>query len=231
MASSGSKPSPLRVLQTKDETRAFYDKISAVYDLLAEHSEGPVRRGGIEKLALAPGAHVLEIGYGTGHSLVQLAETVGVEGRVFGIDLSTGMQARAQERIDQAGLSSRVELRAGDAIHLPYAGAGMDAVFMSFTLELFDTPEIPLVLAECRRVLREYGRIGVVSLTKEGHHDLAVEAYEWTHRHFPNLLDCRPIFVARALAEAGFKILDATITKMWVPVEIVIAGNVAKSGS
>jgi hypothetical protein len=37
-----------------DETRAFYDKISAVYDLLAEHSEGPVRQMGLDKLALTP---------------------------------------------------------------------------------------------------------------------------------------------------------------------------------
>src|ERR1019366_9952218 len=39
--------SVLRVLQTKDETRAFYDKISGVSDLLAEHSEGPVRQTGL----------------------------------------------------------------------------------------------------------------------------------------------------------------------------------------
>jgi len=62
--------SVLRVLQTKDETRAFYDKISGVYDLLAEHSEGPVRQTGLDRLALAPGERVLEIGYGTGHCLV-----------------------------------------------------------------------------------------------------------------------------------------------------------------
>ena len=88
--------SVLRVLQSKDETRAFYDKISGVYDLLAEHSEGPVRQTGLDKLALAPGERVLEIGYGTGHCLVQLAEAVGPEGKVFGIDLSEGMRARAR---------------------------------------------------------------------------------------------------------------------------------------
>jgi demethylmenaquinone methyltransferase/2-methoxy-6-polyprenyl-1,4-benzoquinol methylase len=99
----------------------------------------------------------------------------------------------------------------------------MDAVFMSFTLELFDTPEIPRVLAECKRVLRAGGRIGVVAITKEGREGFAVEAYEWTHQHLPNLLDCRPIFVRRALENAGFSIREATITKMWVPVDVVIA--------
>jgi demethylmenaquinone methyltransferase/2-methoxy-6-polyprenyl-1,4-benzoquinol methylase len=211
------------VLQSKDETRAFYDKISGVYDVLAEHSEGPVRQNGLDKLALAPGERVLEIGYGTGHCLVKLAEAVGSEGKVFGIDLSEGMRTQARERLDREHLIDRVELSCGDATQLPYPDGSMDAVFMSFTLELFDTPEIPKVLAECKRVLRASGRVGVVAITKEGKEGFAVEAYEWTHQHFPTLLDCRPIFVRQALEDDGFSIKDTTITNMWVPVEIVIA--------
>lgn len=218
----------LRVLQSRDETRAFYNKISGIYDLMAEHSEGPVRQAGLDKLALAPGERVLEIGFGTGHSLVHLAKAVGPLGKVFGIDLSEGMRAQAQARLEKEGLIERVELSCRDAAHLSYAAGAMDAVFMSFTLELFDTPDIPLVLAECKRVLRPGGRIGVVAITKEGNEKLAIGAYEWTHQHFPNLLDCRPIFVRRALEEAGFLIRDASITKMWVPVEIVIASNSAE---
>jgi ubiquinone/menaquinone biosynthesis C-methylase UbiE len=215
--------SVLRVLQSKDEMRAFYDKISAVYDLLAEHSEGPVRQAGLDMLAPAAGERVLEIGYGTGHCLVQLADAVGPEGRVFGIDLSEGMRARARERVEKEHLIDRVELSCGDATRLPYPDGSIDAVFVSFTLELFDTPEIPQVLAGCKRVLRPGGRIGVVAITKEGKDGFAVEAYEWTHQHFPNLLDCRPIFVRRALEDAGFSINNATITSMWVPVEVVVA--------
>ena len=215
--------SVLRVLQSKEETRAFYDKISGVYDLLAEHSEGPVRQAGLDKLALVPGERVLEIGYGTGHCVVQLAEAVGPAGKVFGIDLSEGMRVRARERVEKEHFADRVELTCGDATHLPYPDGSIDAVFMSFTLELFDTPDIPQVLGECKRVLRAGGRIGVVAITKEGKEGFAVEAYEWTHQHFPNLLDCRPIFVRRALEDSGFSIREATITSMWVPVEVVVA--------
>jgi demethylmenaquinone methyltransferase/2-methoxy-6-polyprenyl-1,4-benzoquinol methylase len=217
--------SVLRVLQTKDETRAFYDKISGVYDLLAEHSEGPVRQTGLDLLALTLGERVLEIGYGTGHCLVQIAEAVGPEGKVFGIDLSEGMRAQARDRVEKEHLIDRVELSCGDATHLPYPDGSMDAVFMSFTLELFDTPEIPQVLDGCARVLRPGGRIGVVAITKEGKEGFAVEAYEWTHQHFPNLLDCRPIFVRRALEDAGFSIRNATIANMWVPVEVVVGAK------
>jgi demethylmenaquinone methyltransferase/2-methoxy-6-polyprenyl-1,4-benzoquinol methylase len=52
-----------------------------------------------------------------------------------------------------------------------------------------------------------------------------VRAFEWTHRHFPNLLDCRPIYACRALAAAGFVIEDTRVESMWIPVEIVRAGK------
>ena len=43
-------------------------------------------------------------------------------------------------------------------------------------------------------------------MSKEGGHDPLIGAFEWTHKHFPNFLDCRPIYVREALAMAGFKI-------------------------
>lgn len=110
----------------------------------------------------------------------------------------------------------------GDAEWLPYRSASIDAVFVSFALELFDTLVIPRVLAECRRILRRGGRIGVVGMSKEGSPGIVREAFEWTHRHFPNLVDCRPIFVRRALVAAGFRVTAARVEQMWVPVEIVM---------
>ncbi len=212
----------LRVLQSKSETKAFYDKISKVYDFLSEHSEAPVRKAGLQKLAPKSGETVLEIGYGTGHCLVDLARAVGSNGRVYGIDLSEGMQRQAEALLEREKLSSNVELQIGDASHLPYPSESMDGIFMSFTLELFDTPEIPLVLNECRRVLRSGGRIVVVGMSKEGKRGLVMRAFEWTHEHFPNFLDCRPIFVREAMEDAGFSIQEADSMQMWVSVEIVL---------
>jgi hypothetical protein len=55
-------------------TRKFYDRISNVYDALADANEHTARKKGLALLAVQRGESVLEIGFGTGHSLVALAE-------------------------------------------------------------------------------------------------------------------------------------------------------------
>jgi demethylmenaquinone methyltransferase/2-methoxy-6-polyprenyl-1,4-benzoquinol methylase len=215
--------SVLRVFQSKDQTRAFYNKISCVYDLLSERSEAPMRKAGLELLCASAGESILEIGFGTGHSLLALAKAVGPKGRVFGLDLSDKMLNLAKANLAKSKLVERARLRCADATQLPYEADSMDAVFMSFTLELFDTPEIPKVLRECKRVLRPGGRIAVVGMSKDAKHDPLIGVFEWTHEHFPNFLDCRPIYVREALEKAGFKIQKALKKHMWIPVEIVLS--------
>jgi len=217
-----SHPAILRVFQTKDQTRAFYNKISRVYDLLSEKSEAPMRKAGIDLLKPLAGESLLEIGFGTGHTLVSLAKAVGPGGKVFGLDLSDQMVKLAKQNLAKAGMLERASIRRGDALTLPYPSENMDGVFLSFTLELFDTPEIPKVLRECRRVLRPGGRIVVVGMSKDGRKDPLVNVFEWTHKHFPKFMDCRPIFVRRALADAGFAIRKTLPKHLWIPVEIVL---------
>ena len=92
---------------------------------------------------------------------------------------------------------------------------------MSFTLELFDTPEIATVLTECRRVLRPGGRLAVVALSKRQPAPLMQRAYEWGHRRFPHLLDCRPIQLERSLADAGFNVTEIRELSLWgLPVSV-----------
>ncbi len=213
-----------RVTRSKAQAQATYDKISRWYDLMEGMWEKEAREAGLRKLGVRVGERVLEIGCGPGHDLVALAQSVGETGKVYGIDLSPRMLSIARTRVNDKGFAGRVDLRRGDAVRLPFETDFFDALFMSFTLELFDTPEIPQVLRECHRVLQSGGRICIVSLSKAGRANWMRNLYEWGHERFPNLLDCRPIYVEKALWNAGFQFLDVTRTFLWgLPIENALA--------
>jgi demethylmenaquinone methyltransferase/2-methoxy-6-polyprenyl-1,4-benzoquinol methylase len=213
-----------RVNRSKEAARASYNRLSRWYDMIAGSTEKKYRDWGLENLSAQPGETILEIGFGTGHCLAALAKAVGSSGRVLGLDISDGMLSIAKKRLQQEGLNDRVDLHLGDAARLDFIQAGtLDGVFMSFTLELFDNPEIPRVLQECHRALKRRGRIAVVSMTKTDPPGMAVRMYEWFHEHMPDYADCRPIFARQALEQSGFQIQDVRISSMWgLPVEIVL---------
>ena len=217
-------PRILPVLRTKEQAKRAYDRISRFYDYLA----GPFERkhGGIalERLAVEEGETVLEIGFGTGHCLKRIAETVGDTGKAHGVDISPGMLEVAGRRLDKAQLMDRVALCCGDGASLPYGNSVFDAVFMSFTLELFDTPEIPKLLEEVKRVLKPRSRVGIVSMSKENGESLMLKLYEWAHTKWPEYVDCRPIYVEQSLRDAGYEIREKKkATLFGLPGEIVVA--------
>ena len=213
-----------RVNRSKDAARASYNRMSRWYDMIAGSTEKKYRDWGLEKLSARQGEKILEIGFGTGHCLVALAKAVGTSGRVIGLDISDGMLHIARERLQQQGLSDRTDLHLGDAANLDFIEPdSLDGVFMSFTLELFDNPEIPRVLGECQRILKPGGRLSVVSMTKTNPPGLPVRIYEWFHEHMLDYADCRPIFARQAMEESGFEIEDVSLSSMWgLPVEIVL---------
>lgn len=206
---------------TRSSTRINYNRMSRWYDWFANR-EKQFMEIGLRMLDVHAGEKVLEIGFGTGHALVALAHAVGEDGKVFGIDLSDGMFRIAQGNIYRAGRSSRIDLRLGDAVNLPFASNFFDAIFISFTLELFNATDIPLVLGECIRVLKKDGRVGVVALAKKDCR--AVKIYEWFHARMPSLVDCRPIYLLEILDAAGFKPAQTMEETMWgLPVSMITA--------
>ena len=213
----------LRVYRTKAQAKESYDKISRFYDYFAGVFEKKYRNMALERLDIKRGETVLEIGFGTGHCLKQMVESVGEEGRVYGIDISSGMLEVSKRRLEEAELLDRVKLYCQDALKMPYEDNKFDVVFMSFTLELFDTPEISKVLDKIERVLKPNGRLGVVGMSKEDGGSIILRVYEWSHKKFPKYADCRPIYIEQSIKNAGFEIkYKEKVKSFGLPVEIVI---------
>ncbi len=183
-----------RVSRPRAQARESYNSLSRWYDLFTS-SEKHFTDMGLQMLDVQPHESILEIGCGTGHALVEFADR---GWKVIAIDLSEKMLRVARKKIE----NRNVGLCQADGLSLPFSKEQFDHVFISFTLELFDSPEIPILLNEIHRVLKRGGKLGVVSLAKQ--EKTAVHIYEWFHRRLPILIDCRPIYLGLVLMEADF---------------------------
>lgn len=214
--------------ETQDQAaaRGFYDRLSRAYDLLADADEHKARERALKLLNPQAGDTVLEIGFGTGHALVELARAVGPAGRVRGVDISEGMRRVAEARLQKDMPGSAVDLHVAAVPPLPWPDAVFDAVLLSFTLELFPAGDLPRVLAEIKRVLRPGGKLALACMAtvKPGSSESLMErTYQWMHQHFPHNVDCRPIDAAALLTANGFQVRAEERLSIWtMPVAVVL---------
>ena len=111
-----------------------------------------------QRLALAPGDRVLEIGCGTGRNFPYLRMAVGPCGMIYGVDLSAGMLARARELCDRERWSN-VALVHDDAAQY-VAPEPLDGVL--FGLSYNTMPHHLGVLHHACKQLRPGGRIVIM---------------------------------------------------------------------
>ena len=226
MQTVNNQKKTLGVPVSLEDIRKSYGVVSRFYAVAEGIFEKGLRQKGLQLLSVTPGEVVLEIGFGTGYSLKEIANSVGENGRAYGIDITPQMLEITRKRLRKAGLTDRVELYEGDAKSMPYQDNKFDAVYMASTLELFDTPDIPRVLKEIKRVLKSSGRLGIASLTKEGREgSLFLRFYEWLHQKIPKYANCRPIYVEKLVADAGYEITktDEFVILKLVPWKLLVA--------
>jgi phosphatidylethanolamine/phosphatidyl-N-methylethanolamine N-methyltransferase len=132
-----------------DTVRRAYSRWSRVYDLAFGPGMRQARRRGISMLRLGNGARVLEVGVGTGLSLPFFpADT-----RVYGVDISREMLARARGRAAEPGRA----LIEGDVAHLPFVDGAFDGVLAPYVVSA--VPDPVAMLREVRRVAKDGARI------------------------------------------------------------------------
>jgi len=201
-----------RVNRSHGQARDSYNALSHWYDLFTS-SEKRFTDIGIQMLNVQENESILEIGCGTGHAIREFAKK---SKNIFAIDIAEKMLQNAR------GKNKNIKFCQANGLSLPFAPNQFDSIFISFTLELFDTPEIPTALREYKRVLKHSGKIGIVSLVKQDR--TSVRVYEWFHRMMPTIVDCRPIYLKSILEDANFHIQNSTTKTMWgLPVEIIVA--------
>src|ERR671912_2396429 len=80
-----------------DFVERVYEKLSKVYDLVFGPTLHPGRLVALERMGIAPGDRVLEVGVGTGINTSLYPTNC----QVTGIDLSSSMLEKARERVQR----------------------------------------------------------------------------------------------------------------------------------
>jgi ubiquinone/menaquinone biosynthesis C-methylase UbiE len=112
----------------------------------------------IDLLDVRPGQRVLEIGFGPGVSIRELAERA-APGRVVGVDHSATMLRQARRRNAAAIRSGRVELHLAAVEDLPRFAEPFDRILSVNSVMFWQDP--PARFAELRVLLAPGGRIAV----------------------------------------------------------------------
>ncbi len=90
----------------------YYDRFMQLYRLMGFRIDD-YRCRAVELLQLKKGDRVVELGCGTGLNFSHIIEQIGPQGQLIGVDLTPGMLACAQERIEHFGWEN-VELVQSD---------------------------------------------------------------------------------------------------------------------
>ena len=121
---------------------------------------------------LAPGASVLEVAPGPGYLAVELARS---GYRVTAVDISRSFVRIASENAARAGVA--IDVREGDAAHLPLPDAAFDLVVCMAAFKNFSDPVG--ALDEFHRVLCPGGTASIFDLRKDAPaHEIAREVDE-----------------------------------------------------
>lgn len=122
------------------------------------------REKALDLASLKPGESVLDIGCGTGTLAIAAKRRVGPAGRVFGVDASPEMLARANKKAKKAG--SQVVFKNGIVEALPFPDAQFDAVLSTVMLHHLGPKARQQCAHEVRRVLKPGGRVLIVDFAK-----------------------------------------------------------------
>ncbi len=142
----------------KEQIAGLYHRVASAYGHVGLGIFTYAGRHLVERLGIAEGAQVLDVGAGRGANLFPAAETVGPHGQVIGIDLAPGMVRETTAEIKRRNLP-HVSMLQMDAEHLTFPDASFDVVLCGFAIFLF--PHLEQALSEFFRVLRPGGKVGI----------------------------------------------------------------------
>lgn len=181
-----------------------------------EETMQPVGDALLDKAALAPGEHVLDVGCGAGAVSLAAAARVAPGGSVTGIDISPALAAEASRRAAAASPPVPVRFIAADAARSPLPLGRADCLLSRFGTMFFTDPAA--AFAHLHGLLRPGGRLALAVWAPLAENPWMAELRTVIAAHFdlpappprtpgPFAFD-EPAYLAGILAGAGFTQAD-----------------------
>jgi demethylmenaquinone methyltransferase/2-methoxy-6-polyprenyl-1,4-benzoquinol methylase len=126
----------------------------------------PLFRSAMQALQLPPGSQGLDVGCGIGLQSLLLAEAVGCEGHVTGVDIIPEFLALGENLAGQASLSERITFRLGDMNRLPFAEDTFDWAWSADCIG-YPAGELLPLLKELMRVIKPGGNVIILAWTSQ----------------------------------------------------------------
>jgi demethylmenaquinone methyltransferase/2-methoxy-6-polyprenyl-1,4-benzoquinol methylase len=200
--------------KTPDRIAGMFDAIAPRYDLLNRLLSAGIdrrwRARAIRSLQLTGRETLVDVCTGTADMALEAGPGAR---RVLGVDFAGAMLALGVAKVRQAGEGRRIALVRGDAMRLPAADAGADAVTVAFGIRNVQKPEV--ACAEMARVLRPGGRLAVLEFGMPRIPGVSA-VYRW---YFSRVLP----FVGRRISghTAAYAYLPASVGTFPPPAEFV----------
>lgn len=147
--------------QSKEErVHRVFEKISDHYDrmnsVISFKRHVAWRKDTMKRMNVQKGTKALDVCCGTADWTIALAEAVGPNGEVYGLDFSRNMLKVGEEKVKERGFQ-HVTLVHGNAMSLPFPDNTFDYVTIGFGLR--NVPDYMTVLKEMYRVVKPGGKV------------------------------------------------------------------------
>jgi ubiquinone/menaquinone biosynthesis C-methylase UbiE len=126
----------------------------------------PVLRSAIQALQLPRGSYGLDAGCGIGLQMPLLAEAVGPDGHITGLDIVPELLAYGEDMASRAGLSERITFHEGNVSSLPFEDDTFDWVWSADCIG-YPAAELTPLLRELVRVVKPGGNINILAWSSQ----------------------------------------------------------------
>lgn len=151
----------------KEQVATMFNNISGTYDFLNHFLSLGIdmiwRKKAIKELLSSQPSKILDVATGTGDFAFEAIKIL-KPAKIIGVDISEGMLAIADQKIEKRNMQDVFEVRLGDSEKLLFDNDSFDAVTVAFGVRNFENLE--LGLSDMLRVLKPAGKVVILEFSK-----------------------------------------------------------------